>query len=169
MNPPESNKNLPAAKLPKIWKIEHLVGPTKQDTILEFTNCTKLKEHYQDLFPKIVNEDEEKGKGDDRCVLIPVDDVNKYKYKYGQPGNLRKLSGLVCPKDAWITPRCKSIYEELLRAAVLNLFAVLSEMVKVHEDWLGEDNSEDETLEAKGKGQEIGEEEERQRDYVHCT
>ncbi|KAI4670572.1 uncharacterized protein J4E79_000857 [Alternaria viburni] len=137
--------------MPDIWKITHLVGPTKQDTTLEYTNCTELKELYQDLFPKIVNEDEEKGKGDDRCVLIPVNDVNKYKYMYGKPGDLREFPGLICPKDAWITPR------------------LLSEMVKVHEDWLGEDDSEDEILEANGKGQEIGEEEERQRDYVHCT
>jgi len=101
----------------EIWKITHLVGPTKRDTILEYTNCTKLKELYQDLFPKIVNEDEEKGKGDDRCVLIEVTDVEECEIKDGGLGNLSELCDLICPEqDAWITPRCKSVYGELLWA-----------------------------------------------------
>ncbi|KAI4630019.1 uncharacterized protein J4E87_003209 [Alternaria ethzedia] len=134
MDPPESNKNLPAAETVKVWRLKH---HWEGGIAFGYTNCKEMRELHQKLFPKFY-EDENKLEDDDEWDPMEVEDKPKPMFKWkrrdGTAQDLKKhFPEYKWPDgDLWGTLRCEFSQEELLRIGVLNFFSVLKKVREVY-------------------------------------
>lgn len=170
MDPPESNKNLPAAetqevaemqkvaKTQKAWPLQHY---WEGEITTGYTNSEKLRKLHQKLFPEFYKDENKRG-DDHQWDPIEIKGermLYSYQRRDGAARDLKKeFPEFEWPEgDVWGSGRREFVQEELLRTGVLSLFAVLKEMRKAHRSY--KDEAADAVSKAKedsdGKGEEM--------------
>ncbi|KAI4950836.1 hypothetical protein J4E86_007343 [Alternaria arbusti] len=157
MDPPESNKNMPAAetqevaKTQKAWPLQHY---WEGEITTGYTNSEKLRKLHQKLFPEFYKDENKRG-DDHQWDPIEIKGermLYSYQRRDGAARDLKKeFPEFEWPEgDVWGSGRREFVQEELLRT-------VLKEMRKAHRSY--KDEAADAVSKAKedsdGKGEEM--------------